>query len=244
MSNWKPLVTHVLALAVGAAGMWQIPHWIDNWQAREPVRVVQSYLQSQSSGHILEALQYLSGEAKQIVGQTRTVQPDPVQKVSVELASRSGNVAQVRAGWVSGNEENTEDFYLANVGGTWKIFSVQLPTPDWTSMGRANLKPEQRQVIDEYTQAIAQGDVQKAMGYLVGPARIRASRVVLSLIKQDIRVTNVTSVGSLPGGKALIMADETIQGQQKEAQTVLYTLAQVGGQWKIDDIRLVDRHAP
>jgi len=242
MAIGKTLITHVLALAVGAAGMWGVPQLVDNWKAREPVQVVQAYLQAQSGGRATEALRYLTGEAKQIAGQSRTTQPDPIQQTRVELATRHGDLAQVRVHWVAGRDAQTGDFYLARLDGDWKIFSMMLATPDWSRLDRADLKPEHRRVIEEYTRAIAQGDVRKALGYLVGPARIRASHMVLPLVKQDIRIAGMVPAGALPNGQLLVLA-KTTQEPHKVSQTLLYTLSEVGGTWKIFDVRLVERHA-
>ncbi|GIM47684.1 hypothetical protein DNHGIG_32330 [Collibacillus ludicampi] len=242
MSKKAGFLILILGVIGGVAGQWGVSKAYQTFGASEPKKVVETYIQEQSQGHFSQAIKQLSGEAHSKVGQITNLTPDPVVQSKLEVISSGKDFCQIEATINTQKDTLIEDFYLTKGADGWKIFSIQLPDAQWSSIKSVPITDEQKQVITQYTSSLADGDGKKAVEFLAGPARIRASvsNTIPNIPKQKIIVESMEGVGKTANCGILVKVTEMIQGTASpKKETLLYTLVPVSSSWKIYDLRLI-----
>jgi hypothetical protein len=232
-------LSYILVFICGTLFAWFYPHFSYALQSKEPEQAVIHFVQAQVAGKVADAQSFLTGEAKEKISHLQPGIPDPFEKVEIASSNQNENFAQVTARSYTKQDALTEEFYLTKQKDQWKIYSIQLPTPHWETMSSTKVKEEQKQTIEKFTSALANGDTQDAIQQLVDGARIRALSTKVSGVKQTIHLDSMTPVGALNNGDVLIQVKESLSSGN---ETLLYTLTPLpSSQWKISDVRLVEK---
>ena len=232
---------YALAFLLGVVSVLGLQRIAGHAQGDGPAAVVEAYLEARATGNVTQAMQYLTGEAAQVAGAVPW-KAEPIRSVQILSSEDAGEIARVRARWVTDASVDAADFYLARTDGTWRIFSAQAPTIELSGAKKAALPEDARKTIEAYVRAVAAGNRDEALSFLTGDALRRAGPVALS--PQKIELGDVRTIGVLPAGTILVRVEETIEsGVQHARQTLLFALDRVGDGWKISDVRLVSRDA-
>jgi hypothetical protein len=232
-------LSYTLVFICGSLLSWFYPHFSYALQSKDPEQAVIHFVQAQAAGKVTEAQSFLTGEAKEKIAHLQPGIPDPFEKVEIASSNQNENFAQVTARTYTKQDVLTEEFYLTKQKDQWKIYSIQLPTPHWESMSSTKMKEEQKQTIEKFTSALANGNTPNAIQQLVDNARIRALSAKISGMKQTIHIDSMTPIGALKNGDVLIQVKESLSSGN---ETLLYTLTPLpSNQWKISDVRLVEK---
>lgn len=232
-------LSYILVFICGTLLSWFYPHFSYALQSREPEEAVIHFVQAQAAGKTTDAQSFLTGEAKEKISHLQPGIPDPFERIEIASSNQNENFAQVTARSYTKQDVLTEEFYLTKQKDQWKIFSIQLPAPHWETMSSTQVKEEQKQTLEKFTSALANGNTPDAIQQLVDVARIRALSAKISGVKQTIHIDSITPIGALKNGDVLIQVKESLSSGN---ETLLYTLTPLpSNQWKINDLRLVEK---
>lgn len=216
----------------------QYPSPIQSWFNHAPSRVAMNFLDFQSNGQSDKAKELLTGEAETFLHAT-TEKVTPVKQIDWKVQYQSAQLALITAHWSSATDSFAQDFYLVHDQDDWKIYSIQPHVTAWHSSFRTPpLPPGAKAVIVGYTDLVGKGQTTQAMSLLTGSARLRSSTLSLpsALPIQNIEVVQMQSLGRTEFDDTLVQVTERVR---QSTLTLLYTVTNIQGTWKISDIRLM-----
>lgn len=216
---------------------------------RAPVEAVREYVLASSSLDWGRAEELLSGEALAAVQAKKQAAKTRTEVLSQDLSLEAlspGKLAVVSAR-VEGRTPQGPDvssyrFWLANEGGTWKIFRAErLPLPAGDLSGKA---PEAAgEVVRQYVAAAASGDLLEARKYLAGEALARATPSPEKGPAAEISNLSVEPLGGSEKAAAYLASYRAkAAGKVKEMRLFLH-LVLAGGEWKVDRVSVVSEKA-
>lgn len=209
------------------------------------IETVRAFLLEQSNGRYEQATRHLTGEALQhhtVTKPNAKLTPDPILRADVQLVAAGSELARVKATAHTKQDVFAQDFHLRKTDAGWAIYSIQQAADTWHDLSPQKVEEGQARVIENYTAALADGNVQQALTHLSGPARLRAAQTATggALPKQTIIIRSTRGIGQTEQGQLVEVQQQVTGEHANQTLALLYTLAEIDGQWKIYDLRVLE----